>query len=440
MRRLPQTCVPILATLLLASCGGSGQHNGGHQMPPPPVAVAEPIQRELPVVRELTGRVEAVEVVDLRPRVGGAVEKVLVADGAEVAAGQPILTIDEQPLRVAIAHAEAEVARSEALLAQARQQFERARKLVQDKVISQQQYDDLEAALRTAEAVLASAKAARDSAQLDLGYAHVTAPIAGRIGKIAATVGNLVQGGGPVPATHLATLVSVDPVEVVFDLDEATWSRVSARLRASTTGGPAVPVKVALAGENAFQHLGTVCFADNQIDGNSGSIRIRARLPNPDRSLTPGAFARVQLELEQPRPVLLINERAVLTQLATRFVLVVGDGNSTQFRPVVLGDTVDQLRVVESGLKPGERLVVGGLAISGFGKMFFPGMPVMPMPASMLTTQPEGMPPGAGAQAPGAPGAKPEGAAPAAAADGVKPEATKADTAPKPAAAEGAKP
>ncbi len=438
---MPRFAIPsasILAILVLASCGGKPP--AGHQMGPPPAGVATPVQRELPVTRELTGRIEAVETVDLKPRVSGVVEKVLVADGAEVAAGQELLVIDEQPLRAAAARADAEVARSDSLLAQARQQFERAKKLVQDKVISQQQHDDLEAAVHTAEAVLAAAKAAQESTRLDLGYAHVTAPIAGRIGKVIATVGNLVQGGGPVPATHLATLVSIDPVEAVFDLDEETWGRVSVRLRASANGGPAVPVKIALSGENGFKHVGTVCFTDNQIDGNSGSIRIRAKVPNPDRSLTPGAFARIQLELEQPRPVLLINERAVLTQLATRFVLVVGDNNLTQFRPVVLGETVDQLRVVESGLKPGESLVVNGLAISAFGKMFFPGMPVTPMPVSMLTTQPEGAPAEAGAPSAAAPQGGKGGPAKGPADTNAKDGAAASGAAAKPTPAEGAKP
>jgi RND family efflux transporter MFP subunit len=389
----------IAASLTIIGCGdggaGGGHGDGGHAMPPTQVGVAAPLARELPVIREVTGRIEAIEMVTLNPQVSGVVVKVHVADGAEVKAGDPILDIDEQPLKATLARISAEVARAESHLAQAKAQFERGKRLVNDQVISRQQYDDQEAAVRTAEAEVAAAKAAFTSAQLDLGYAKVTAPIAGRLGKILTTQGNLVQGGGPVPATMITSIVSIDPVYVSFDLDENTWRQAGARLRASTTGGEPVQIRVGLSGDQGFPHQGQVAFVDNRIDEGSGAIRIRARLANPDRSLTPGAFARVQVDVAPKRPVLLIHERAVQSQLDMRYVLTVDDKGVTGFRPVQLGDAYGQLRVVEGGLKADERIVVLGLA-----KIFYPGMTVAPAEASMETLEMANPPAGAGAPQP----------------------------------------
>jgi multidrug efflux system membrane fusion protein len=421
---------PLLVTLVLAGCGGDQSHaGGGHQMPPPQVGIASPIARTLPVVRDMTGRIEAIETVELKPQVSGLVLRVHVADGAEVKAGDPILDIDEQPLRAALARAQAEVARSDARLSLAKLQFERGKRLVDGQVISRQQYDDQEAAVSTAVAEAAAAQAALDTAKLDLGYAKLTAPIAGRIGKVLTTQGNLVQGGGPVPATLVTTLVSVDPVYVAFDLDEYTWRSVAARLRASAAGGEPVPVRIGLAGEQGHPHLGRVVFVDNRIDDGSGSIRVRARVDNPERLLTPGAFARVQVEVAPPRPVVLVHERAVQSQLVTRYVLVVDDKGITGFRPVRLGDAVGDLRVVENGLQTGDQVVVVGLA-----KVFYPGMPVSPVPASMETLE-MAAPPAGAAHPPGA--SQPAGTDKPAAAGETKPVAAKADAA-KPV--EGAQP
>jgi multidrug efflux system membrane fusion protein len=392
MRLLPATfrlhllAVAGIAALAstLASCGKApaGKPNGA--MPPPPVGVATPIAKTLPQTRELTGRLEAVQSVDLRSRVGGTILQVLVADGAEVQAGEVLMRIDDEPLKATLTRIEAERTGAAARLAQAQQQFERSKDLVATKIVSQQSYDDAESTLNVAKAVLAAADAALVNAKLDLSHAIITAPITGRIGRVQATVGNVVQASGQAPGTLLATLVSYDPVYAAFDLDETTWQSLAPRLTASAKargqGDAAVPVGVALPGEHGFPHLGTVSFVDNQIDSASGSIRIRATLPNSAHVLTPGAFARIQLQVAAPRPVLLINERAVQAQLLTRYVLVVDSQGMTSFRAVQLGENAEGLRVVLGGLAPTDTIAVNNLA-----KIFYPGMPVTPIPASMIT-------------------------------------------------------
>ncbi|MBA3698796.1 MAG: efflux RND transporter periplasmic adaptor subunit [Planctomycetes bacterium] len=374
-------------------------------MPPPPqVGVASPISRELAPVKEMTGTIEAVETVSLSPQVSGPVVKVHVADGAEVKVGDPILDIDNRPFVAALARAKAEVARAESQLTLAKLQFERSKRLVDGQVISRQQFDDQQAAVQISDAALAAAKAALVTAELDLSYARITAPIAGRIGRINATVGNQVQGGGPVQPTHITTLVSIDPIYVSFDVDEGTWQQVGPRLRAGANGGSVVPVAVGLMGEQGHPHQGQVVFVDNRIDDTSGAIRLRAKLANPDRSLTPGAFARVRLETGAAKPVILVHERAVLSQLNTRYVLGVKDSGETVFRPVRLGAVVGDLRIVEDGLSVQDRIVVVGLA-----KVFYPGMSITPVTASMETLEMASPAVDAAQQGPGsAPAAKPE--------------------------------
>ena len=396
------TSSALVALALIAGCGKASTAAPAGHMPPPPVGVAAPIAKTLPITREFTGRLEAMQTVELRSRVGGTILEVLVADGAEVKAGDVIMRIDDEPLKATLTRIEAERTGAAARQMQAQQQFDRTKDLVATKIVSQQAFDDAQSALNISTAVLAAADAGLVNAKLDLSHATITAPIAGRIGRIQSTVGNVVQASGMAPGTLLATLVSIDPVYAVFDLDETSWQKIGAGLRASATangqGATAVPVSVALPGEQSFPHVGVVSFVDNQIDSGSGSIRIRATIPNPGRALTPGAFARIQLQVAPPRPVLLINERSVQAQLMTRYVLVVDDHGGTSFRPVQLGENAEGLRVVLSGLAPTDTIAVNNLA-----KIFFPGMPVTPVPASMVTTQND-------APAGGAPpaGAKPE--------------------------------
>jgi RND family efflux transporter MFP subunit len=397
MRRTVASALLLGIALAIAGCQGdapAAPPAGGGQQPPPPVGVATAITRSVPELREYTGQVEAVYTVAIQPQVSGLVTRVMVTDGAEVTAGQPILEIDRAPLFADYDKALAALAHARAVQAQARISLGRTAGLMADHITTQQQYDDQSAAVDIAKADVAAAQAALATTQLNLGYSHVNAPIAGRIGKVLTSVGNLVQGGGPVPATTITTEVSVDPVYVSFDLDETTWLRIGARLRDAAAGKTEQAVNVALDGESGYPHAGKVAWIDNNVDTRSGTIRIRAAVANPDRALTPGAFARVQLQVSDPRPVLLVNERAVASQLDSRFVYVVMDGKAIP-HPVKLGDNVGPLRVVD-GITDKDLLVVSGLP-----RVFYPGAPVTPVPANMETLEM--------LQAPGAPGAPPAG-------------------------------
>lgn len=372
--------IVLAATVAFFTACGKPPAPAGAAFPPMPAGVASPIVRNLADTQEYTGRLEPIQIVEVRARIGGTVTKVPVRDGAIVGVGDTLFEIDAAPQQALLAHAEAEYLRSEALLSQSKQQFARAQKLVADHVVSQQQYDDAETNVQIANATLASARAARDSARIDLGYTHITAPIAGRISKVMATPGNVVQASGIASGTLLTTLVATDPLYVAFDVDEATWQRIGANLRASAEGGAPVAVRVQLSGNTSSEHVGHVSFVDNHIDPASGSIRIRATVANPAGELTPGAFARVQIDVAPARSVLLINERTVLAQLATRYVYSVDANGITIMRPVVLGNAIGTMRIVEKGLSADDRIVVNNL-----NKIFFPGMPVTPVPASMET-------------------------------------------------------
>jgi RND family efflux transporter MFP subunit len=370
----------FLSAALLASCTTQPDHGGGHQMPPPMVDVAKPILRTIAQTKDFTGVLEAVDVVQISPQVSGLITQVHVADGAMVKAGERILSIDDRPFVAAHARARAEVARAEAELNRARLQLNRSQPLAEERVISRQQLDDDAAQVKISEASVAAAQAALQTAQLDLGYTTITAPVSGRIGKILTTVGNQVQGGGPVPPTHITTLVSLDPIYAVFDVDEATWQKIGAGLRNDLAQGKTISVQVGMTGDAGFPHVGKITFIDNRIEGTSGALRLRAQIANPNHTLTPGAFARVQLPIDEAKPTLLVHERALLSQLTTRYVLGVKNTGETEFRPVTLGQQIGDLRVVTWGLTADDTIVTTGQA-----KVFYPGMAVAPHMVAMDT-------------------------------------------------------
>ncbi len=409
-RRHHALALLIAACAALCACGkqdgkgGAGANGGGGMPPPPAVGVANPVERSLPVERELIGAVETIESVQLMPRVGGLVVQVPVRDGAEVKVGETILQIDRQPYKVALDQANAAVQSAQATLVDAQLNYARSQPLMAQNAISKQQLDDLAAAQRVAAANLANAKAGLEVAQLNLDWTRVFAPISGRISKILTTNGNLVVAGGLFPGTVITTIVSQDPIYVGFDLDEETWRLVGARLRASGDGGSTVSVKLQLSGESGYPHQGTIAFADNQVDIQSGSIRVRGRFANADRALTPGGFARVLLEVSEPRPVILINECALISQLSTRLVWVVDAHGIPSMRPVTIGEHHGPLVEIESGLTTSDEVVVNGIE-----KIFMipPNSPIQKQPVTM--EDPIGVGAAGAAGAPGGPGS-PSGA------------------------------
>jgi multidrug efflux system membrane fusion protein len=378
----------LLISVLLVVAGvvfavardGHGAQAAAAMPPPPAVSVARVVSREFQPWDEFTGRVAAVETVELRPRVSGYIERVAFEEGREVHKGDLLFVIDQRRYQAALDRtaAELERARSEARLATT--EHERAQTLLNARAISQEEFEARRAARAQGDAAVRAASAALDAAKLDLQYTEVRAPIDGRAGRAVVTVGNLAQAD----TTLLTTLVSLDPMHVYFDADEQTYLDYSAADRRGEHRTRSSPVRVGLANETGFPHPGTVDFVDNQVDPRTGTIRARAVVPNADRSLTPGLFARVQLAGGQRQAGLLIDEKAVLTDQDRKYVYVLGPGNVAVRKDVVLGRPVGDLRVVEQGLERNDVVIVHGVQ-----KVFFAGMPVAPQEIPMGDPAPD---------------------------------------------------
>ncbi len=378
-----------VAAALLAACGGGN----GHQMPPPDVNVAAVVKKSVTEWDEYSGHVEAIDSAEIRPRVAGHLRGVHFKEGGLVEKGQLLFTIDSREYQAAADAAAADAARAEARVTLAREQLKRAEELIGERAISQGELDQARAEAQQAEADVLAARANAERAKLDLGFTYITAPFAGRAGEALVKPGNLVVPN----QTVLTTLVSVDPVYVTFTGDERAYLRYQALARAGdreSSRDAANPVRVGLANEDGFPHEGKVDFVDNALDPASGTIRARAIVPNPDGVFTTGLFARVRLLGETKKDALLINEQAVLTDQDRRYVYVVGDKNAAERRDVKPGPRVEGLLVVESGLKPGDRVIINGMR-----KVFFPGQPVNPHDVPM--DQPD-LPPPQPAQQPAA--------------------------------------
>ena len=327
---------------------GEKSADGANMPPPPEVSVAQVVSRDVRQWDEFTGRVSAVETVELRPRVSGYVERVAYEEGQEVRKGDLLFLIDQRSYRAAFdrARAELERARSESKLAGS--ELARAQTLVDARAISGEEFDARNAAATQGNAAVRAAEAALDRARLDLEFTEVRAPIDGRAGRAVVTVGNLAQAD----TTLLTTLVSLDPVHVYFESDEQSFLRYSDLARKGERTRSSNPVRVGLANEAGYPHAGVVDFIDNQVDSKTGTIRARAVLRNPDRLFTPGLFARVQLEGSGKFKAMLIDDKAVLTDQDRKYVYVLGPKNAAMRKDVVLGRMADGLRVVESGLTP----------------------------------------------------------------------------------------
>ncbi len=371
----------LLAAVLTASAGGVRAEEQAAGPPPPPVSVAPVLVREINQWHEFTGRVEAVETVQIRPRVSGAIESVHFTEGSEVTAGDVLFVIDPRPYQAALSRAEAELAGALAQVEPARNEARRARQLLKSNTISRELHDQKVAAEAQVRAAVQAARAAVDIAKLDLEFTEVRSPIDGRIGRALVTKGNLVEAAG----TLLTTVVSLDPVYVYFETDEQAYLNSKALVRRGARNA----VFVGLANEEGFPHRGVLDFVDNQLNSDTGTIRARAVFSNDSRAFTPGLFARVRLQGHEIESAMLVDEKSILTDQDRKFVYVLGDGNTAQRRDVNLGRAVEGLRIINEGLGPEDRVIVHGVQ-----KVYFPGMPVAPQVIEM------GDPPAAPASAP----------------------------------------
>ncbi|MBR0567088.1 efflux RND transporter periplasmic adaptor subunit [Azoarcus sp. L1K30] len=382
--RKPYALATVIA-LVFAVGGGMATlavHAGPEAAPvvaaPSPVDVATVSSQPIVDWHDYSGRLEAVDRVDIRPQVSGTITAVHFKDGALVAKGAPLFTIDPRPYAAALDQARAGLAAAEARAAYTAADLARAERLIADNAIARRVLEEKQNAAREAEANRLAARAAVESARLDLEHTRITAPVAGRLSRAEATVGNVVAAGaGSAPLT---TLVSVARIYAAFDVDEQSFlALINGR-----HGGAAVPVRLGLANEDDYPRSGSVSSVDNRMDTSSGTIRVRAIFDNPDGTLLPGLYARIRLGSSTARDAVLIDERAIGTDQDKRFVLVVDAENRTAYREVTLGAAQGSLRVVESGLQAGERIVINGLQRTR------PGQTVSPVPVLMsgATSQP----------------------------------------------------
>lgn len=372
----------VTVLFLLTSCGNDTEGQGGG-FPPPQVSVAEVIVREVTPWEEFSGRIEAKEIVQIRPRVGGVIDAIHYREGDIVKQGDLLFIIDPQPFRAELERAEADLERARAQATLARLESRRAKKLVKRKLLSQDEYDQRVAAENQANANVRSAEATAELARLNLTYTEVRSPIDGRTGHAMVTKGNLVSSD-PTP-DQLTSILSLDPVYVIFDSDELTYLRYFSHSPQSTGEEEQSKRKVfvGLGNEDGFPREGYVDFVDNRVTPGTGTIRLRAVLDNKDHLLTPGLFARVKLLATQSEQAMLISEHAILTDQDRKYVYVLGDKNLAIRKDIQIGRSVEGFRIVTKGLKPGDQVIVYGIQ-----KIFFPNMPVSPQVIGMSDPPP----------------------------------------------------
>ena len=332
--------VAAVGTYGLVSSAGASQQPAAPAATP--VDVAPVVARNVAEWDEFSGRIEAVERVEIRPLVGGTVTAVHFKDGSIVKKGDPLFTIDPRPYAAEVARTQAALTAAKSRVAYTASELTRAQTLVADNAIARREFEEKENAAREAQANLQGAAAALDAAKLNLEYTHIVAPVSGRVSRAEITVGNVVATGGAAPV--LTTLVSVSPMYVAFDADEQSYLRYSAK----AAQGTKTPVYIGLANEDGYTRQGVIQSVDNRLDVRSGTIRVRATLDNADGRLTPGLYARVRMSTGAPHDAILISDKAIGTDQDKKFVLVVGA-------------SIDGLRVVKSGLKAGDRIVVNGI-------------------------------------------------------------------------------
>ena len=350
-----------LATLngLNAGCSSSAQPKAPA---PAEVSVAEVICKQLGDSDEFTGRLEAVNAVEVRPRVSGYLQSAHFKEGAIVHQGDLLFQIDPRPFQAEVDRLKGDLSQAKAQLSRAQSDFQRAERLHNNDGMSAEEYDRRAAVRSEAEARIASTEAALRGAELNLGFTRVIAPITGRVGRAGITEGNLVEGGAA-QVKPLTTLVSLDPIYVYFDVDEQTYLKYARVTQSHGTSSHDLrsAAQLGLADEDGFPHVGQVSFVDNQVSTSTGTIRLRATFANKNLALTPGLFARIRLQGGGAHSACLARDEAVVTDLNQKYVFVLGKNNTLEYRPVKLGPMTEGLRVVRDGLRNGDVIVVNGL-------------------------------------------------------------------------------
>ncbi len=389
----------VASTAWLAGCGGAAEAQGGGPPPAAPVSVVPAVQRTVSDSEEFSGRLEATEFVELRPRVAGTIDKVHFTDGAMVSKGQLLFTIDPRPFAAEVARAQSQLASARTKADLANTEVTRAQKLLDSRAVSRQEFDQLSAGSRTSDADIKTAEAALRASRLNLEFASVRAPIAGRVSRASVTAGNVVN-----EQAVLTTIAGISKVYAYFDGSEQTYLRV----KAANERAPAV--RMGLANETGYPHEGKVDFIDNRLNPQTGAVRMRAAFDNSKGQFTPGLAAKLTMSTSAPYNAVMVPEGAISTDQTKKFVYVVGADGQPQFREIKPGALIGGMRVLNGdSVKAGENVVIDGL------QRVMPGMKVQ---AQVLKVTEQGLPIFPPPQAQGAPGAAPAG-------DGKKPDEQK---------------
>jgi membrane fusion protein, multidrug efflux system len=350
----------ILAAAVLTACSPPKPP----PMPPPKVTVSSPQLTTVTNWDEYPGHIDAVEMVEIRPRVSGYIESIHFQEGAEVKAGDLLVVIDPRPYQAELERAQAQRHQAETHLELARNDLKRAEGLKGTKAISAEEYDSRSNAVREAEAALAAAKANENTAQINLDYTQIKAPIGGKIGRRLVTVGNFVQlQGNGGSATVLATIVSVNPVYCYFDVEESAFLKYRSNAKTAEDKSAALVCELGLVNEAGFPHRGRIDFFDNQVNPASGTIRLRAVFDNADRALLPGMFANVRILADPPAQTLVVPDVAVQSDQGYKFVFVANAQDQVETRSIKVGRAHGPMRAVVEGLKQEDRVIVNGLML-----------------------------------------------------------------------------
>ena len=370
---LNQVVVAAFFCVVLLATGCHSQSDGGSQHSAPEVEVEQVVSKSIQAWDEYNGRINAVDSVEIRPRVTGYIDKIKFREGELVKQGDLLIVIDQRPYRAALETAQAALQKATATRDLAKEQNRRAHSLIEAKAISTEEFDARQAELIQGQADVRAAEAAVINAKLDLDFTEVKAPISGRVGRAMLTLGNLAVADQSI----LATVVSQDPVYVYFDCDERNYLRYLTGRGGQAPNAKGQSVYVALANEEKFSYVAKVDFLDNQVDSETGTIKARAVLPNSDRRFIPGLYARVKFPSGGQINAITLDEKAVQTDQDRNYVYVVGKDNTAVRKDVVIGRLIDGRRIILGGLAVGDRVVVNGIQ-----KIFFPGMPIKPVAKS----------------------------------------------------------